>query len=101
MHPLFQVLGRVLLGILLISIGLAPRILERVGDATGELAAMWTPLYSKPREVRIGFRQSRWLMVLGAAYMTAAAAAFFARECFESTRGEIPWLRRARATNGA
>jgi hypothetical protein len=79
MNPLFEALGCGLLGILLITAGLVPRLLERAADAIGELAAMWSPLFSKPRELRIGFRQSRWLIVAGAAYIVAAAAAFFAR----------------------
>ena len=79
MNPLFEALGCGLLGILLITAGLVPRLLERAADAIGELAAMWSPLFSKPRELRIGFRQSRWLIVVGAAYIVAAAAAFFAR----------------------
>jgi hypothetical protein len=78
-NPLFQALGCVLLGILLITAGLSPRILERVAEALGELAAMASPRFSKPRELRIGFRQSRWLVVVGAAYIVATAAAFFAR----------------------
>jgi hypothetical protein len=77
-NPLFQALGCVLLGILLITAGLSPRILERVADALGELAT-WSPLFSKPRELCIGFPQSRWLVVLGAAYIVAPAAAFFGR----------------------
>jgi hypothetical protein len=72
-----EALGCVLLGILLISMGLSPRLLERVGDAVGEFASTWWPWFSKPRDLRIRFRQSRWLIVLGAAYIVAAAAAYF------------------------
>jgi hypothetical protein len=79
MHPFFEALSCLLLGILLITAGLAPRLLERVADVLGELAAMGSPLYLKPKEVHIGFRQSRWLVVVGAAYILATAAAFFAR----------------------
>jgi hypothetical protein len=78
MNPLFEALGCVLLGILLITAGLAPRLLERAAEAIGELAANWSPLFSKPKDLHIGFRQSRWLVVVGAAYIVATAAAFFA-----------------------
>ena len=79
MTPLFEALGSVLVGILLITIGLLPRVLERVADALGDLAALWMPWFSKPRDLRIPFRQSRWLAVLGAAYIVAAATAFYLR----------------------
>jgi hypothetical protein len=79
MTPLFEALGSVLVGILLITIGLLPRVLERVADALGDLAALWMPWISKPRDMRIQFRQSRWLIVLGAAYIVAAATAFYSR----------------------
>jgi hypothetical protein len=79
MRAIFEALDCVLLGILLITMGLSPRLLERVGDALGDLAAAWLPWFSKPQDLRIEFRQSRWLIVLGAAYIVAAAAAFFSR----------------------
>jgi hypothetical protein len=79
MRPIYQALGCVLLGILLISMGLSPRILERLGDAVGEFVETWWPWFSKPRDLRIGFRQSRWLIVLGAAYIVAAAAAYYSQ----------------------
>jgi hypothetical protein len=79
MTPLFEALGSALVGILLITFGLVPRFLERVADALGELAALWVPWFSKPRDLRIAFRQSRWLVVVGAAYIVAAAAAFYAK----------------------
>jgi hypothetical protein len=79
MNPFFEALGAVFVGILLITLGLVPRFLERVADALGELAATWTPWFSKPTDLRIGFRQSRWLIVLGALYIVAAAAAYFSR----------------------
>jgi hypothetical protein len=79
MRPIYEALGRVLLGILLISMGFAPRLIERLGDAVGEFAETWWPWFSKPRDFRVEFRQSRWLIVLGAAYIVAAAAAFYSR----------------------
>jgi hypothetical protein len=79
MNPLFEALGAALVGILLITFGLVPRFLERVADALGELAATWTPWFSKPEDLRIQFRQSRWLIVLGAAYIVAAASAYLSR----------------------
>jgi hypothetical protein len=79
MNPLFQALGAALVGILLITFGLVPRFLERVADALGNLAAMWVPWFSKPDDLRIQFRQSRWLIILGAAYIVAAAAAYVSR----------------------
>jgi hypothetical protein len=79
MTPLFEALGSALVGILLITFGLVPRFLERVADALGELAALWVPWFSKPKDLRIGFRQSRWLVILGAAYIVAAAAAFYSK----------------------
>jgi hypothetical protein len=59
--------------------GLAPRLLERVAAVIGNIAALWTPWFSKPRDLRVEFRQSRWLIVVGAAYIVAAAAAFYRR----------------------
>jgi hypothetical protein len=79
MTPLFEALGAVLVGIVLITAGLVPRVLERAADALGDLAAFCVPMFSKPRDLRIEFRQSRWLIVLGAVYIVAAAAAYFSR----------------------
>ena len=80
---MFEALGCMLLGILLITMGLSPRLLQRFGDAVGDFASTWWPWLSKPRtaasDPRIDFRQSRWLVVVGAAYIVATAAAFFSQ----------------------
>jgi hypothetical protein len=79
MRTNLEAMGCLVLGILLITMGLSPRLLERFGDAVGEFAATWWPWFVKPRDLRIEFRQSRWLIVVGAAYIVATAAAFFAK----------------------
>jgi hypothetical protein len=79
MRTILELGGCVLLGIVLMTMGLSPRLLKRFGEAVGELAATCWPWFPKPKDLRIEFAQSRWLIVVGAAYIVATAAAYFSR----------------------